>query len=104
VSIFGLWIFLAASADEGSVVLGAMSVGGITGPNRFICLAWGAVIGAMVFVLLLTGGTDALRQAALLAGVPFAIIMIFMCYALYKGFRADFREQMDRQEGEIAAK
>jgi len=56
VSIFGLWIFLAASADEGSVVLGAMSVGGITGPNRFICLAWGAVIGMMVFVLLLTGG------------------------------------------------
>jgi choline-glycine betaine transporter len=39
-----------------------------------------------------------------LAGVPFPIIMIFMCYALYKGFRADFREQMDRREGEIAAK
>lgn len=34
-SIFGLWIFLAASADEGTVVLGAMSVGGITGPNKF---------------------------------------------------------------------
>ena len=44
-----------------------------------------------------------LRQAVLLAGVPFAIIMIFMCYALYKGFRADFRRPLDRQEGEIAA-
>ena len=57
----------------------------------------------MAFVLLLSGGLDGLRRAALLAGVPFAIIMIFMCYALYKGFRADFREQQGRQEGEIAA-
>jgi choline-glycine betaine transporter len=72
--------------------------------NRYIRLAWGVVIGAMAFVLLLSGGLDALRQAALLAGVPFAIIMIFMCYALYKGIRADFREQV-RQEGseEVAA-
>jgi hypothetical protein len=29
--------------------------------------------------------------------------MIFMGYALYKGFRADFRDQQGRQEGEIAA-
>ena len=29
--------------------------------------------------------------------------MIFMGYALYKGIQADFREPLDRQEGEIAA-
>ena len=61
------------------------------------------MIGAIAFVLLL-GGLDVLRRAVLLAGVPFAIIMIFICYALYKGFRVDFREPLDRQEGEIAAK
>jgi glycine betaine transporter len=104
VSIFMLWIFFVAGADAGTIVLGQMSVGGIEDTNRFIRLAWGVVIGAMAFVLLLSGGLDALRQAALLAGVPFAIIMIFMCYALYKGLRADFREQ-DQQEGshEVAA-
>jgi glycine betaine transporter len=104
VSIFMLWIFFVAGADAGTIVLGQMSAGGIEDTNRFIRLAWGVVIGAMAFVLLLSGGLDALRQAALLAGVPFAIIMIFMCYALYKGLRADFREQ-DRQEEsqEVAA-
>ena len=56
-SIFVLWIFLAASAGAGTIVLGQMSVGGIMDPNRFICLAWGAVIGAMAFVLLLSGGS-----------------------------------------------
>ncbi len=85
-------------------MLGEMSVGGIRDPNRFIRLAWGVVIGAMAGVLLLSGGLDALRQAALLAGVPFALIMIFICYSLYKGLQADFREQ-DRQEEsqEVAA-
>jgi len=63
------------------------------------------VIGAMAFVLLAAGGLDALRQAALLAGVPFAIIMIFMCYALYKGLRTDYREQERQEEpqGEVTA-
>jgi glycine betaine transporter len=102
VSIFMLWIFFVAGADAGTIVLGQMSAGGIEDTNRFIRLAWGVVIGAMAFVLLLTGGLDALRQAALLAGVPFAVIMIFMCYALYKGLQADFREQQGRQEGEMA--
>ncbi len=81
-------------------MLGEMSVGGIQDPNRVIRLAWGVVIGAMAGVLLLSGGLGALRQAALLAGVPFAIIMIFMCYSLYKGLREDFREQ--ERQGEVA--
>jgi glycine betaine transporter len=104
VSIFMLWIFFVAGADAGTIVLGEMSVGGVRDPNRFIRLAWGAVIGAMAGVLLLSGGLDALRQAALLAGVPFAIIMIFICYSLYKGLREDFREQDRREEPrEVAA-
>ncbi|MDP8951877.1 MAG: BCCT family transporter, partial [Actinomycetota bacterium] len=105
VSIFMLWIFFVAGADAGTIVLGEMSVGGITDPNRVIRLAWGVVIGAMAFVLLAAGGLDALRQAALLAGVPFAIIMILMCYTMYKALRADYLEQQGRQESgeEMAA-
>lgn len=105
VSLFLLWIFFVAGADAGTIVLGSMSVGGITEPNRFIRLAWGAVIGAMAAVLLATGGLDALRQAAILAGLPFAIIMLFMCYTLYKSLRADYREQERQEEpqGEVKA-
>ena len=102
VSIFVLSIFLATSAGAGTIVLGAMPVGGIADPNRFICLAWGALIGAIVFVLLLSGARRA-PAGGPPGRVPFTIIMIFMGYALYKGFRADFRRPLDRQEGEIAA-
>jgi glycine betaine transporter len=105
VSIFMLWIFFVAGADAGTIVLGQMSAGGVRDVSRFVRLAWGVVIGAMAFVLLAAGGLDALRQAALLAGVPFAIIVIFMCYALYKGLRADYREQERQEEpqGEVTA-
>jgi glycine betaine transporter len=105
VSIFMLWIFFVAGADAGTIVLGQMSAGGVRDVNRFVRLAWGVVIGAMALVLLAAGGLDALRQAALLAGVPFAIIMIFMCYALYKGLQADYREQERQEEpqGEVTA-
>ena len=98
VSIFMLWIFFVAGADAGTIVLGQMSAGGVTDVNRIVRLAWGVVIGVMAFVLLAAGGLDALRQAALLAGVPFAIIMIFMCWSLYKGLRADYREQEPQEE------
>ena len=64
-SIFVLSIFLAASAGAGTIVLGAMPVGGIAGPNRFICLAWGAVIGAIAFVLPLSGARRAPAGGAL---------------------------------------
>ena len=57
VSIFVLSIFLATSAGTGTILLGAIPVGGIMDPNKFICLAWGAVIGAIAFVLPLSGGS-----------------------------------------------
>lgn len=100
VSILMLWIFFVAGTDAGTIVLGQMSAGGVSDVNRFVRLVWGLVIGAMAFVLLAVGGLDALRQAALLAGVPFAIIMIFMCYSLYKGLQADYREQERQKESQ----
>jgi glycine betaine transporter len=104
VTIFLLWIFFVAGADAGTIVLGEMSVGGIEDPSRFIRLAWGLVIGAFAAVLLLVGGLEALQQAAILAGLPFAVVMIFMCYTLYKSLREDFREEGGQEEEkEVAA-
>lgn len=93
VTIFLLWVFFVAGADAGTIVLGEMSVGGIEEPNRFVRLVWGVVIGALAAVLLLTGGIESLQQAAILVGLPFAIVMLFMCYSLYKALHADYRGQ-----------
>jgi hypothetical protein len=60
------------------------------------------VIGAIAFVLLLSGGSI---RSGRRPSWPGAVHdnHIFMCYALYKDIRADFREPLDRQEGGILA-
>lgn len=99
VAIFLLWIFFVAGADAGTIVLGSMSAGGVDNPSAKNKLAWGAAMAAFAAVLLYIGGLDALQQAAVLAVAPFGIIMLFMCWSLYKSLRADAREQ-DRQREE----
>jgi hypothetical protein len=68
VSIFVLSIFLAASAGAGTIVLGAMPVGGIADPNRFYLPRLGSADRRDCVRLAPERGLDARRQAALLAG------------------------------------
>jgi glycine betaine transporter len=77
--IFLVWIFFVAGADAGTIVLGSMSAGGVLNPKRTIKLTWGAIMGALAAILLLTGGLDALQNGAILAATPFAILMCLMC-------------------------
>jgi glycine betaine transporter len=100
VAIFLLWIFFVAGADAATIVLGSMSVGGVTDPRRFIRLAWGVIIAAFAAVLLLIGGLEALQRAAILAGLPFGLLMVFMCWALYRALRRDALEQGRREESQ----
>jgi len=94
--IFLVWIFFVAGADAGTIVLGSMSAGGVLNPKRTIKLTWGAIMGALAAILLLTGGLDALQNGAILAATPFAILMCLMCWCLYKTLRRDYREERER--------
>jgi glycine betaine transporter len=101
VTIFLLWIFFVAGADAGTIVLGSMSAGGVNDPSVTLRLAWGAAMAAFAAVLLLAGGggIEAVQQASVLSTAPFGIIMLFMCWALYKSLRADAREEGVPEEG-----
>ncbi len=101
VTIFLLWIFFVAGADAGTIVLGSMSTGGVNDPSATVKLAWGTAMAAFAAVLLVAGagGIQAIQQASVLSAAPFGIIMLFMCWALYKSLRADTR-QVGLEEGE----
>lgn len=45
-------------------------------------------------MVLLAGGLDALQKVAIIAAVPFAVIMIAMCFSLYVGLS---REEASEQ-------
>ncbi|HKJ12698.1 MAG TPA: BCCT family transporter [Ornithinimicrobium sp.] len=84
VAIFLVSVFFITSADSASFVLASMTTGGNLNPPTFVKLVWGAVIASFAGVLLLAGGLDALQKVAIIAAVPFAVIMIAMCFSLYK--------------------
>ncbi|MGB5950923.1 MAG: BCCT family transporter [Ornithinimicrobium sp.] len=91
VAIFLVSVFFITSADSASFVLASMSTGGALNPPTWVKLVWGAVIASFAGVLLLAGGLDALQKVAIIAAVPFAIIMIAMCFSLYKALLAEPR-------------
>jgi choline/glycine/proline betaine transport protein len=41
--------------------------------------------GVVAAALLLGGGLSALQTAAISAGFPFAVILLVMCFSIYKG-------------------
>jgi len=90
-ALFLIWIFFVAGADAGTIVLGSMS-SGVLEPNRLNKLTWGAIMGALAAILLLADGLDGLQNGAILAATPFAVIMVFMCWSLYRALAADYDE------------
>ena len=95
-----LWIFFVAGADAGTIVLGSLSTGGPPEPKRWIKLAWGLAMALIAGILLLAGGLGALQSASVLTGLPFAFIMVLMCYSFYKHLRDEARETARRERDE----
>ena len=83
-------LFFVSGADAASVVMGMLSTGGNLNPARWVVVTWGVFTGAASAVLLLAGGLDALQQAAIIAAAPFTLVMIGLCFSLFKALSEDF--------------
>lgn len=81
--------FFVTSSDSGSLVIAILSSGGDPRPSISLRIFWSLIQGTVAAVLLLTGGLVALQTAALTTALPFCIVLILMCYSLYKGLGAD---------------
>ncbi|CAN5604304.1 hypothetical protein BH24ACT20_BH24ACT20_10140 [soil metagenome] len=86
-------LFFATSSDSGSLVIDILTNGGDPNPVWFQRLTWAILEGVVAAVLLgagaATGGDPltALQSAAVASGLPFAIVLIFMCIGLAVGLR-----------------
>ncbi|MGM0900407.1 MAG: glycine betaine uptake BCCT transporter [Bacillota bacterium] len=81
--------FFITSADSATFVLSIFSSEGNLNPSRLIKVTWGILLSLISIVLLLSGSLDALQSASIAAAFPFTIIMIIMCYTLYKGLKEE---------------
>jgi glycine betaine transporter len=100
ISIILIVTFFITSADSATFVLSMFSSQGNLNPSRFIRLSWCVILTLIPIVLLLSGSLDTLQTATIAAAFPFMIIMVFMCYTLFKGLKEEITIQSKRQKFE----
>jgi choline/glycine/proline betaine transport protein len=83
--------FFVTSSDSGSLVIDIITAGGNPEPPKVQRVFWAVAEGLVASALLLGGGLVALQTAAITTGLPFAVILLGMCYALHKGM-SEYRE------------
>jgi glycine betaine transporter len=89
-------VFFVSGADAASIVMGMLTCRGILEPPRAIVAFWGVAMGSVAVVLLLAGGLETLQQAAIVAGAPFALVMIGLCVSFYKALREEEIPALER--------
>lgn len=90
IAVFLISSFFVTSADSATVVLGMQTTNGDLNPPNSVKFIWGLIISATAAVLLSSEqGLGALQTAAIIAALPFTVIMIMMVFSLLKSLRAE---------------
>lgn len=100
--------FFVTSSDSGSLVLGSITAGGKDDATRNLRVSWAIFEGAIASVLLIGGGLEALQTASIATGLPFAVVLLLLCYTLWVGLESEYRllqsqpvkDRVDDIEGE----
>lgn len=85
-------VFFITSSDSASLVIDSITAGGKVNapvPQRVF---WATLEGIIAATLLYGGGSEALQAlqaGAIATGLPFTVVLLLMCYSLYKGLAAE---------------
>ncbi len=90
--------FFVTSSDSGSLVIDSLTSGGKIDAPVGQRIFWALSEGAVAAVLLYGGGLKALQTASIATGLPFTIILLIMCYSLYKGLNEDYNNMKRKEE------
>ncbi|WET07728.1 BCCT family transporter [Lentisphaerota bacterium ZTH] len=88
-AIFVIVFFFVTSADSASLVVDLITAGGQKKTPLWQKVFWAFSIGLIAIVLLLSGGLVALQTAVITMALPFAVIMLFICFSLWKGLKTE---------------
>ena len=81
--------FFITSSDSGSFVVDTLTSGGRHDAPKGQKIFWASLEGAIAGVLLIGGGLVALQTASLLIALPFAVLLLLICYSFYKALSED---------------
>ncbi|KUF11783.1 BCCT family transporter [Pseudoponticoccus marisrubri] len=89
VAIVLVIVFFVTSSDSGSLVIDTITAGGKIDapvPQRVF---WCTFEGMVAIALLLGGGLTSLQAMVISTGLPFTIVLLLMCFAIFRGLQAE---------------
>ncbi|MBK5932845.1 BCCT family betaine/carnitine transporter [Rhodovulum imhoffii] len=84
-------VFFVTSSDSGSLVIDTITAGGKIDAPLPQRVFWCTFEGAVAIVLLIGGGLGALQAMVISTGLPFTIVLLLMCFAIYRGLLTEDR-------------
>lgn len=84
--------FIITSADSGALVVDSITSGGKVKTPAFQRVIWAVATGIIAAVLMYGGGLNALQTAVTISGLPFAILLVMMCFSLLSGIKEDHQK------------
>lgn len=82
-------VFFVTSSDSGSLVVDHLTSGGKLDSPVTQRIFWAIMEGVCAAALLMGGGLVALQSASIATGLPFTIVLLIMCYSLYRGLQEE---------------
>jgi glycine betaine transporter len=90
-------LFFISGADAAAMVMGMLSSRGDLNPRAWAVVVWGVFTGAAAAICLLAGAIQgsvdaaitALQSVAIASAAPFVLILIGLCFSLFKSLRAE---------------
>ncbi len=90
IGIILVTVFFVTSSDSGSLVVDHLTSGGKLDspiPQRVF---WAVMEGVVAATLLIGGGLTALQTASVMTGLPFAVLLLLLIYALGQGLHQEY--------------
>ncbi len=85
--------FITTSADSGALVIDSITSGGKLKTPAFQRVIWALATGIIAAVLMYGGGLNALQTVVTISGLPFAILLVMMCFSLLSGIKEDHEKE-----------
>ena len=95
--------FFVTSSDSGSLVVDMLTSGGDHEDTPvWQRIFWAVSEGAIAATLLLAGGLVALQTATIASALPFALVMLVMCWGLFKALRLEVVKRQRLRDAMLA--
>lgn len=96
IGMIAIVLFFVTSSDSGSLVVDNLTSGGKIDSPKTQRVFWAVMEGTIAASVLVLGGAKALttlQSLVIIAGLPFGIVVLVMCYSLFTSMKQEFEEE-----------